>query len=166
MSFLNHTKSYLKLIHILTWEIVNMLQVFGFTISYSSIVGAQATINFNRFFLGDFKSEKITTMKKPNIIILSKNLHLLIYYVFSHVMKKIEYNILRILYQAMEKGNSMWAVTLSYGVTLTMRIWDVIYIVELLAMSYFECCRLFPSFVYKIIREDYLQNNFNPNLKS
>lgn len=84
-----------------------MLQVFGFTISYSSIVGAQATINFNRFFLGDFKSEKITTMKKPNIIILSKNLHLLIYYVFSHVMKKIEYNILRILYQAMEKGNSM-----------------------------------------------------------
>lgn len=84
----------LSLLYILTMEIVNyMLQVFGFTVSYSSTDGAQTTRNFNRILLGDFKSEKIIQEKSKHI--LPKNFLLLIYYGFSHVMKKIEYNILR-----------------------------------------------------------------------
>jgi hypothetical protein len=81
-------------LYILTWEIINMLQIFGFTVRYISTDGAQTNRDFGRILLGDFKSETATTMKMPNMYCPNSPP---IFFImdFSHVIKKIRNNILK-----------------------------------------------------------------------
>lgn len=81
-------------LYILTWEVKNMLQIFGFTVRYISTDGAQTNRDFARILLGDFKSETVTTMKIPNIYCPTYPPVIFIMD-FSHVVKKIRNNILK-----------------------------------------------------------------------
>ena len=81
-------------LYILTWEVINMLQVFGFTVRYISTDGAQTNRDFARILLGDFKSETVSTMKIPNIY-CPTNPPIVFIMDYSHVVKKIRNNILK-----------------------------------------------------------------------
>lgn len=81
-------------LYILTWELINMLQVFGFTVRYISTDGAQTNRDFAKILLGDFRSETTKTMRIRNIY-SPKSPNIIFIMDYSHVIKKIRNNILK-----------------------------------------------------------------------
>lgn len=75
-------------LYILTWEIINMLQLFGFTVRYIRTDGVQTNRDIRRILLGDFKSETVSTMRIPNIYSQKSPPPIVFIMHFSHVIKK------------------------------------------------------------------------------
>ncbi|XP_063435277.1 uncharacterized protein LOC134716277 [Mytilus trossulus] len=74
------------------WQSVKMLGLFGFTVTYVSLDGAQYNRDFMKILIDGKTSETMFSMSIKNIYDSSKpNIHVIMDY--SHVMKKIRNNI-------------------------------------------------------------------------
>ena len=79
-------------LNLLFWKIVNFLQIFGFTVKYISLDGAQTNRDLVKILLGDFKSISVKTMKVQNIFSLTEQ-SIYVIMDYSHIMKKIRNNV-------------------------------------------------------------------------
>ncbi|XP_033729442.1 uncharacterized protein LOC117318583 [Pecten maximus] len=78
-------------LYLIFWKVVKSLDLYGFTVKYVSLDGAQCNRDFMKMFLNEKTSDTFTTMSFPNVFQPSKKIFIIMDY--SHVMKKIRNNL-------------------------------------------------------------------------
>lgn len=110
-------------IYLELWRIVDMLNIFGFTVKYVSVDGAETNRDLGKILMGDFNSQS-PSMKIQNIFSMSPN-EIFFIMDYSHVIKKVRNNIYKSGNGAYKKNLYSNGHFIYWNHLYSAHVWDV-----------------------------------------